>query len=236
MVRTVKLFVEGGGDSKPLRTECRTAFNSFLQKAGLSGYMPRVVASGSRNAAYSDYCTAIKNGENAVLLVDSESEIITQKDNANSIPANKTIYNPWYHLTNRKTVTRELADHWEKPAGASDDDCHLMVQSMESWFLADIDALKTYYGNEFNEKSLLNRKDIESIPKKSVFAALNVATQNTQKGSYNKGKHSFDILSIIDSNKVCIQSPWAKRFVTLMTEKMMRLRDGKNEEVQHLSF
>ena len=80
MVKTVKLFVEGGGDGKSLRTECRAAFSSFLRKSGLTGYMPRVVASGSRNSAYSDYCTAIKNGELAVLLVDSETEVIIPTD------------------------------------------------------------------------------------------------------------------------------------------------------------
>jgi len=35
VVKTVKLFVEGGGDSKALRSECRAAFSSFLQKSGL---------------------------------------------------------------------------------------------------------------------------------------------------------------------------------------------------------
>ena len=46
-MKAVKLFVEGGGDSHALRTECRAAFSSFLQKAGFSGHMPRIVASGS---------------------------------------------------------------------------------------------------------------------------------------------------------------------------------------------
>lgn len=64
-MKTVKLFVEGGGDSNSLRTECRAAFSAFLQKAGLSGYMPRIVASGSRRAAFDDYCTSISNGEEA---------------------------------------------------------------------------------------------------------------------------------------------------------------------------
>ena len=227
-MRTVKLFVEGGGDSKSLRTECRAAFNSFLQKAGLSGYMPRIVASGSRNAAYSDYCIAIKNGEEAVLLVDSETEVISQKDNINSNPVNNTIYNPWYHLTNRKAVTGELADHWEKPVGASNDDCHLMVQLMESWFLADIDALKNYYGNKLNEKSFPNRKDIENISKDSVLASLDAATRDTQKGSYDKGNHSFAILGSVDPNKICDQSPWAKRFVTQLSDKMLSTRSWQN--------
>ena len=73
---TVKLFVEGGGDSNSLRIECRAAFNHFLQKAGLAGKMPRIIASGSRKAAYDDFCTAIRNGEEAMLLVDSEIAVL----------------------------------------------------------------------------------------------------------------------------------------------------------------
>jgi hypothetical protein len=66
--------------------------------------------------------------------------------------------------------------------------------------------------------------DIENIPKDTVFAALNAATCNTQKGSYDKGNHSFGILEIIDPNRVCSRSPWAKRFVTLLLEKMHSVR------------
>ena len=112
----VKPIREGGGDRKSLRTECRSGYNSFLQKAGLSGYMPRIVASGSRNAAYSDYCTAIKNGEDAVLLVDSESEVILPKDDPGIEVENSKTWKPWYHLVNRHGQTGEVADLWEKPA------------------------------------------------------------------------------------------------------------------------
>ena len=65
----VKLYVEGGGDSKVLQSECRRGFREFLEKAGLSGKMPSISACGGRRSAYEDYCTAIKNGEAAVLLV-----------------------------------------------------------------------------------------------------------------------------------------------------------------------
>jgi len=223
VVKTVKLFVEGGGDSNTLRTECRAAFNTFLQKSGLSGFMPRIVASGSRNAAYSDYCTAIKSGD-AALLVDSETEVITPKDSPSYDDGNPRTWEPWYHLANRQGRTGETADAWEKPPGASDEDCHLMVQSMESWFLADTAALKEYYGHDFKENSLPNRPDIESIPKDTVIASLHTATRDTQKGSYDKGNHSFEILKNIDPNKVTNQSPWAKRFVTLLLEKMQSVR------------
>ena len=66
----VELYVEGGGDSAALRTACRQGFTQFITNAGI-GQRPRVVACGSRRDAYDSYCTAVANGEDAVLLVDS---------------------------------------------------------------------------------------------------------------------------------------------------------------------
>jgi hypothetical protein len=64
-VVAIKLFVEGGGDSKTLRTACREGFAEFLGKAGLKGSMPRIVACGGRGSAYNDFCTAVANGQPA---------------------------------------------------------------------------------------------------------------------------------------------------------------------------
>jgi len=224
MVKTVKLFVEGGGDGKSLRTECRAAFSSFLRKSGLTGYMPRVVASGSRNSAYSDYCTAINNGELAVLLVDSESEVVIPADDLSYDVDNPRTWKPWYHLMNRKGQTFDVADPWAKPFDASDDDCHLMVQLMEAWYLADATTLEKYYGSGFIGNALPDRTDIENISKDTVLSSLHESTRYTTKGCYSKGNHAFGILSSIDPYKVMDKSPWAKRFVTLLIEKMQSVR------------
>ena len=45
---TVRLYVEGGGDAKSLRTACRRGFREFLLRAGLGGSMPRIIACGPR--------------------------------------------------------------------------------------------------------------------------------------------------------------------------------------------
>ena len=209
---TVKLFVEGGGDSRPLRDECRKGFRIFLEKAGLKGNMPRIVACGSRNSAYDDYCTAVKNGEMTVLLIDSEVPV---SDASIIDPDNPGTWKPWPHLKNR--------DNWDRPEKADDKDCHLMVQSMETWLLADVDALKEYYGQDFQKNSLPVRDDIEKIAKDDVLSCLENATRLTAKGSYNKGNHSFEILAQIDCCAVIRKSSWAKRFVVLLTRKMQEL-------------
>jgi len=198
----VKLYVEGGGDSRPLHDACRKGFRKFLEKAGLKGRMPRIVACGSRKNAYDDYCTAIKNGEAAILLVDSEG------------PVSAALTEPWTHLKTR--------DNWDKPANAGNNDCHLMVQAMEAWLLADPVALKEFYGQGFNENALPKRTDIEGLTKPVMKSHLKRATESTTKGDYDKGAHSFEILERIDPKQVIVKSPWAKRFVESLLNTIVR--------------
>lgn len=65
-----------------------------------------------------------------------------------------------------------------------------MVQLMESWFLADPQALKKYYGQGFREARLMAKRGIERIPKKDAMRWLENATKTTQKGKYDKTDHA----------------------------------------------
>ena len=189
---SVRLYVEGGGDNKALRAKCRSGFRTFLEKAGLAGRMPRIVACGGRDNAYDSFKTGhASKVAKAMLLVDAE-EAVTADD-------------PWQHLKSR--------DGWDRPSGATDEQCHLMVQVMESWFLADKDALQAYFGQGFRMSSLPANPKIEQIPKQDVERGLDGATQGTRKGRYNKGAHSFEILERIDPAKVGNGSCHAERFV-----------------------
>lgn len=191
----VKLFVEGGGDTNALRTACQKGFKTFLEEAGLKGRMPRIVACGSRRNAYDDFCTALANGEEAFLLVDSESVVVNHT-------------NPWMHLAQRK------GDEWEKPINATDEQCHLMVQVMETWFLADREMLEEFFGQGFQSNHLpAVENNIELVSKKAIYDALKKATALSKKGQYGKGAHSFRLLEIIDPVKVTQASPWAKRLI-----------------------
>ena len=191
---SINVYVEGGGNGK-LRPECRKGFLAFFEKGGLQGKMPKVVACGSRRDAYKRFKIALKSGESALLLVDSESAI--QKG-----------ISPWQHLKEK--------DKWDVPLGAMDDQCHFMVQIMESWFLTDEETLIKYYGREFHTKALPKNTNIENISKQDVLKGLKRATKNTQKGKYDKGAHSFEILAQIDPNKVQQASPYAKHLITTL--------------------
>ena len=200
----VKLYVEGGGDINTLKTECRKGFRSFLEKAGLDGALPRIVVSGSRQNAFRDFCTAVKNKKEKdyiFLLVDSEKTV--ESSYKNGEPAD---WQPWKFL--------EQKEQWQKPEQATDSQCHLMAVCMETWLLADTETLKNFYGSDLIEKHLLKgRKDLEAVQKSDIMGALNKATKNCKKkGEYSKGKHSFELLKKIDAGSVMNRCAWAKRF------------------------
>ena len=190
----IKIFVEGGGDGSTLKTECRRGFSTFFERAGMKGRMPSVLACGSRNEAYSDFCTAVMQAVPDVLpllLVDSE-DAITQS--------------PWAHLKTR--------DNWDKPAAATDEQVHLMVRCMESWFLADRSQLAKYFNQGFDANALPAGTNVESIDKDTLMNALKHASRQCKtKSRYDKGEHSFEILSMIDPEVVAKASPHAERLL-----------------------
>ena len=189
---SARLYVEGGGNSKSLRSKCRQGFRIFLEKVGVTGRMPRIVACGSRDNAYDRFKTGHESkGVDATLLVDAEGPV--------------TADGPWQHLKSR--------DNWDRPGGATDEQCHLMVEVMESWFLAGKDALQAYFGQGFRRQALPLNPDVEQISKQDVLSGLNTAAQGTGKRRYRKGADSFGILASLDPMKVRKGSAFADRFV-----------------------
>lgn len=205
----MRLYVEGGGDAKDLKTECRKGFNLFLQKAGLAGKMPRIVACGSRGKAYDMFCTAVRQGEDALLLVDSEAPVAQQAQPGH--PGNaqsRAGWLPWHHLYH--------SDGWYCPQNTKNTQCHLMVQCMENWFLADVGTLQRIFGQEFRPAALpaTGRGGVEFVPKADVLRGLEQATRGCgRKNRYSKGRHSFKVLAELDAGRVLIASPWAQRLV-----------------------
>ena len=190
----VTVFVEGGGRGR-LATVCRKGFSEFFKNAGLAGHMPSIVACGSRNDAFERFCVAVSDsgsGDVPLLLVDSEY----------LVRANDT---PWQHLRSR--------DSWKRPDSSQDNQANLMVQCMETWLLADVSGLETFFGPGFTATSLSKRDDIEKIPKNDVLNQLTTASRPSRKGTYHKGLHSFEILAQIDQEKVIQRSRFAKRLV-----------------------
>jgi hypothetical protein len=153
--------------------------------------MPRIVASGSRDDAYRDFVRSVADEDYDVvgLLVDSEEPLLVTTAAA--------------HLRDR--------DGWDF-SQVSSKAIFLMVQCMESWFIADRQTLIDYYDQHFQMSALPVRTDVEAIPKSKLMDALEHATRNCQKKKYHKTQHGFAILALLNPERVEAASPHAKLF------------------------
>jgi hypothetical protein len=140
----VMVYVEGGGDKRKTLDDCRRGFGQLFEKIVRTGHPPKVVACGGRESAFDEFKCNVESGEDGFLILQVDSEGAVDPD-----------VNSWAHL--------RANDRWEKPKAVNDDQAHLMVQCMESWFLADPEALRTYYKQGFLIRSLPRRRNVEEI-------------------------------------------------------------------------
>jgi hypothetical protein len=186
--------VEGGGNSKDTLKRCNEGFANYCQKLAPANRQPRVVACGGRQQAFNRFCTAVSSsqaGDTSVLLVDSEAPVTS----AAAVQ----------HLHSR--------DGWDFPA-LNHHRVFLMVQAMESWFLADRDTLANFYDGGFLANSLPGSPtNVEAVPKDDLEPRLRHASKPTKtKGEYHKVKHGFALLALIDPAKVGNASSHANLF------------------------
>jgi len=199
-VVAIKLYIEGGSEGPLFDAWFREAWANFFKAAGLSGRMPRVIRGRGRKRTYDLFRTAVANRAPdtfSLLLVDSEEAVDPN-------------HSEWQHLKHR--------DGWNRPENAGDDDAFLMVQVMETWFLADRDALNRYFGQHFNENAFAQWPELESIPKTRVLDALKQATIRC-KTRYTKGRVSFELLSALDPSKVERACPHAQRLLNRLRSR-----------------
>jgi hypothetical protein len=187
MVTAVRIYVEGGGEGKNSKLYFRHGLQEFFKEAVAIARRKKIgwdiTACGSRNDAHGDF-----NNDN--FLDDPNSAVLLLIDSEGPVADGHT---PKQHLQSR--------DHWNLQQ-CREDQCHLMVQMMESWFLTDVDALAKYYGAGFRRNSIPRKRDVEQIPKREVARALENATRSVLKGPYHKGQHSHQLLKLIDPAKV----------------------------------
>jgi len=194
----IRIYAEGGGDGKESRAQIRAGFHSFLrdliQVARDKGFRFNIVPCGPRNAAFEAFKNSLHANPGAVnlLLVDSEGELQGT---------------PWRHL--------ELRDGWP-PIGISDDRCHLMVQAMESWLIADRTALAHFYGPNFNPNQIPGNQNVEEIDRHILLVGLKHATRNTTKGEYQKVRHASQLLALLDVNAVRGRAPNCERLFSTL--------------------
>lgn len=96
--------------------------------------------------------------------------------------------------------------------GCDPDSIFWMVQVMESWFLADVDALKALFGGNPTKGD----PKVEQIPKEDVFDRLKKAAH----GEYHKVKHGKKLLELVDPTKVRSAAPHCDRMFTLILARL----------------
>jgi hypothetical protein len=192
-VTGIAIYMEGGGHSRDTRTALRLGMDAFLaplkDAARTRGWRWRLIACGSRNEAIKGFAAALgqRNGELSILLVDAEGPVAGS---------------PAEHLRQ---------SHGPDLRGAEDGAIHLMVQVMETWIVADPDALATYYGPGFAAARLPKSQDLETVAKADITQALQNASAGSSKGAYHKIRHAKDLLMRIDREIVRRRCPFCER-------------------------
>jgi hypothetical protein len=99
-----------------------------------------------------------------------------------------------------------------------------MAQCMETWLVADLEALEEYYGQKFIRAALPPRQNLEEEPKKRVYAALESATRQTQKGNYGKIKHASQLLARVRQDRARARCSHCDPLFKVVTAKIQSNR------------
>lgn len=200
MVKEVILYIEGDTKQKGKGNAItlRQGFREFFQPLAEEIKVPiDLKLLGSREIAIKIFLSELEyNPESfSAILVDAEGEF-DEKETP-------------------KSFLQKISTKFDF-SKVDEKQCHLMVQFMESWFLADKEKLAEFYGKGFTVNSLPKHTNVEKIPKTDVESSLKNAVRKTSKKEYKKGEHAGEILRIIDSQKVCKAAPHCERlFVTI---------------------
>ena len=186
---SVAIYMEGGGDGRDTKDALRRGMDGLLeplkQAARDKSIRWKLVCCGPRDEAFRRFRNTLQDGDDSVvvLLVDAEDPVATE---------------PGAHLQAR--------DGWDM-TGIDDNSIHLMVQTMEAWIVADVNALRGYYGQRFNAGALPRAVDLEGVGKRDIENSLRRATRRTQKGAYHKIRHASDLLRLMNAETVMARCP-----------------------------
>ena len=198
MVKSIAIYIEGGGPTSATRDPFRRGMSAFLEPVVTEIRKRRIqwrpIVCGGRQEAYDKFCDALLKEPHVfnVLLVDSEE------------PVAITV-SPWDHLKNRK------GDKWDKPAQADDARCQMMVACMEAWFLADPAGLKKHFGGNFDIGKLPPANQAETRTKSDIDDALTKATRPTPAKEYQKIRDGANLLEHVNPAEVRRHCKWCER-------------------------
>jgi hypothetical protein len=184
--------MEGGAGLRPGMND----FLASVKKAASSKNLCwKLVLCGGRTAARDAFFNSLETAREFcnILLVDAESPVADV-----SLPID--------HL--------RVQDQWRFD-NVKNESIHLMIQTMETWIVCDVQAL--FYGQGFAAGALPRSQNPEQVAKADVADALDRAAANTKKGKYHKIRHAGPLLGKIDAELVRKRCPSCERmFKTLL--------------------
>lgn len=203
MVKEIRIYIEGDTSQKGKNTDItlRQGFNYFfrelIDEAKNKNITLRPITYGSKFETFKKFLDGKREYQNSFVLFLLDSDAPLEENESPKAFLQKQ--NPNWHLQE-----------------AEENQCHLMVQMMESWFFADKDKLAEFYGQKFNRNTLAKNMNVGKIAKANVENDLANATKQTQKGEYHKTQHGAKLLELINPKKVRKSAPHCERiFVTI---------------------
>lgn len=210
---TYRLYIEGGGRADPEPGQMnraamvddnaeafRRGWQIFFNKAGVDGQMLEIAVGGGQQEAFAlfdnqlnRYAGHEETEPKPVLLVDSEEPVATG-------------HTAWDHLQARHQ------HRFARPADADDQSAFMMVQAMETWFLADPPALQRFFDFSLDTSVFQNSSPLEAILKEDALDMLRQATLRSRR-HYSKGRRSYGILAEIDPQTVAAACPHADQLL-----------------------
>lgn len=203
----IKLYVEGGGKGSHKRATIKLqqgfgAFFGELKDLARERKISFVILpSGNTQSTYDEFIRSVAGAPEKLnlLLVDSDD----------AVPAGQTA----------RAFLQNKYKKWKLQA-VEDSRCHLMVRTMESWFVADLDALEKFYGQNFQRSAFPKNPNVEAIDKAAIENALDAVSSRTKKENYQKIEHGAKILESISAEKVRNAAPYCKKLFKVITENV----------------
>ena len=194
------IYLEGGGDSKALRTCCKEGFRKLLIQCGFVGRLPKLVACGGRGATFDHFVIAQGEGNVDFVAMWVDSEDLVADLNA-----------AWDHLKAR--------DGWQQPDGAANEQVLMSATCMETLIVADQATLAEHFNGKVQESALPPLVDLEKRDRHDIQDRLTRATRNCSN-AYTKGKRSFEVLSKLKPDVLEELLPSFARARRILEEKL----------------
>jgi len=195
MPKEIRIYCEG---DRLLRPGFVAFFGRLRERVLAKGGRLEVIAAGSGDAACRDFDDALESHPTAwnILLIDREGPPVP---NMSAVLCRQQGWNT-----------------------SHSDSIFWMVEMMESWFYADKDKLREFYGPDFRGSALKANPNVEKISKKDLKDRLRAATKDTKKGNYfdHKTSHGPKLLELIRPDLVQKAAPNCRKLFQVVLAQL----------------